>query len=316
MSPRPLFLLSLPRSGSTLVQRVLAAHDEIATAPEPWVLLPQIYATRDRGAFAEYGQLTSAHAIREFGERLPNGIADYDEEVRNFILALYGKASGGASTYFLDKTPRYHLIVEDLFRLFPDAKVVFLWRNPLSIVASIVETWGHGKWTVGRWRGDLYDGVDHLVAALEGHGDRAHAVRYEDLVAEPMGAWPELFAYLDLSFDGSLLTSFRSIDLQAKMGDPTGSRRYDALSTEPLDKWKATLRTPLRKQWSKNYLDWIGRDRLALMGYDLEQLTEELASVSGSSRRLGSDVVRASYGWLNQTGRQAGAALLWRKRPR
>lgn len=42
----PLFLLSLPRSGSTLAQRFLAAHDAIARASEPWILLPYLYTLR------------------------------------------------------------------------------------------------------------------------------------------------------------------------------------------------------------------------------------------------------------------------------
>src|SRR5919107_2181016 len=42
--PTPLFLLSLPRSGSTLAQRILAAHGGIATTSEPWILLPYLYA--------------------------------------------------------------------------------------------------------------------------------------------------------------------------------------------------------------------------------------------------------------------------------
>ena len=316
MSQRPLFLLSLPRSGSTLVQRVLAAHEEISTAPETWLLLPQIYALRERGAFAEYSQTSGACAIREFAERLPNGRADYDEELRRFVLALYAKASRGKGTYFLDKTPRYHFIAQDLFGLFPDAKVVFLWRNPLSVVASIAETWGRGRWNVGRWRGDLFDGIANLIAAYEAHPDRAYAVRYEDLVGGPSEAWQTLFEYLNLTFDASLLTEFPSVDLEARMGDPTGTKRYRALSTESLDKWKATLRTPVRKRWSKGYLRWIGAERLAVMGYDLEELLRELEAVPSSPRRLGSDVARASYAWFNRTGRRAAAALLWRKRQR
>ena len=42
---RPLFLLSLPRSGSTLVQRVLARSPQIATASETWLLMPFLAAT-------------------------------------------------------------------------------------------------------------------------------------------------------------------------------------------------------------------------------------------------------------------------------
>ena len=65
MSVRPVFLLSLPRSGSTLVQRLLASHPEVATAAEPWVMLPHLYARRERGIAAEYTQPIAARAITE-----------------------------------------------------------------------------------------------------------------------------------------------------------------------------------------------------------------------------------------------------------
>lgn len=313
MDQRPLFVLSLPRSGSTLVQRVLAAHDEISTVPETWLLLPQIYATREQGAFAEYGQTPSSRAIREFAERLPNGRTDYEAAVRRFILDLYGRASGGQGAYFLDKTPRYHFVAEEIFRIFPDAKVVFLWRNPLAVVASIVETWGRGRWNVGRWRGDLYDGIEHLVDAYGSHRDRAHAVRYEDLVGESPTGWVQLFEYLDLPFDPSVLVDFSAVDLSARMGDPAGSRRYSSLSTDPLDKWTRTLDNPIRKHWCREYLLWIGEDRLSWMGYRLDELLMDLDALPNHPRRLASDMARSSYAVFNRTGRRTAARLLWRK---
>ncbi|MBA3690706.1 MAG: sulfotransferase, partial [Actinobacteria bacterium] len=226
MTRRPLFLLSLPRSGSTLVQRILAGHEEIATTPEPWLLLPQIYAMRERGLFAEYGQVPSSRAIREFAERLPGGMEDYRAELRSFITGLYERAADDKGTYFLDKTPRYHHIADDLFELFPEGRFVFLWRNPLAIVASISETWGHGRWNVEKYRADLFDGTDNLVSAYRAHEGRSIAVRFEDLVARPLQTWPSVFAHLDLRFEPELLRSFGSVRLDARMGDPTGSRAY------------------------------------------------------------------------------------------
>ena len=173
---RPIFVLSLPRSGSTLVQRVLAAHDEIATAAEPWLLLPHGYALHERGMAAEYTQPIAARAIQEFVHHLPNGEADYWTAMRGFVLELYAKASGPEATYFLDKTPRYHYVTAELFQLFPDAKVIFLWRNPLAVVASIVDTWAKGRWNVDRFQGDL-DGIPALVDAHEAHPHTTIAVQ-------------------------------------------------------------------------------------------------------------------------------------------
>lgn len=317
MSRQPIFLLSLPRSGSTLVQRVLASTDQIATAPEPWFLLPQVYALRERGVEAEYVQVSSARAIREFAERLPGGIDDYRAAVGDFARQLYDRAGGvDDRRYFLDKTPRYHLIVDDLFELFPDARFIFLWRNPLAVVASIVQTWARGRWAVDRWHVDLFDGVDNLTTGFRAHEDVALGVRFEDLVANPLAAWPPMFAYLDLPFDPSTLSSFAELRLEGRMGDPTGVERYRELSTEPLDKWKRTLRSPIRKRWAHDYLRWIGAERLAIMGYELDELLAELDGVPTKVRGSVSDLVRGSYWWADRVGRDRAARLLWRRLPR
>jgi Sulfotransferase family len=315
MSQAPVFLLSLPRSGSTLLQRMLAAHDEVSTAPEPWILLPQIYAFRETGAFAEYGQVPASRAIREFAQRLPNGEDDYFDELRAFILRLYAKASAGSGSYFLDKTPRYYFIVDDLFRLFPDGKFVFLWRNPLAVVASIVETWGHGKWNLERWRHDLFDGARNLVAGCEDHADRAYALRFEDLVSDPDGSLAPLFAYLGLPHDPAVTSDFSAVRLDARMGDHAGSSRYAALSTEPLDKWKGVISTTVRKRWCRAYLRTIGERRLRVMGYDLATLLAELDDAPTGLRHLGSDLVQPSVSRAAQAGRETAARMLWRRGP-
>lgn len=299
MTLRPLFLLSMPRSGSTLAQRVLAAHPEVATAAEPWVLLPHLYATRERGLAAEYTQPIAARAIAEFVKSMPNGDHDYREAVHDFAIDLYTRAASRNETYFLDKTPRYHYVVDDLLQIFPDAKFVFLWRNPLAVVASIVETWTRGRWNVDRWQGDLR-GVAPLVDAYRAHRMTTLAVRYEDLVTNPDATWPPIFDHLGLTFDQTLLTRFNDVALEGSMGDPTGRRRYSTISTGSIDKWRTTLANPYRKRWCREYLRWIGADRLALMGYDLDGLMTELDEIGTSPRSVASDVIHGGYWKLAQ----------------
>ncbi len=301
---QPIFLLSMPRSGSTLAQRVLAAHPEVATAAEPWLLLPHAYALRKRGIAAEYTQPVAARAIREFVESLPGGEQDYWNALRDFALALYGKASTPEARYFLDKTPRYHFIMPELLRMFPDAKVIFLWRNPLAVVASICETWTRGRWTVDRWKGDL-DGIIDLVDAYRGLGDQAKAVKFESLVADPSGTWPGLFDWLGLEFDPEVLTSFAGVQLEGSMGDPTGVKAYQRLSTEPLDKWRRQLGSPWRKRWCRAWLERIGAERLGVMGYELDVLLADLDSLPSRPRLLVSDAIHGGYWTWAQRRKQA-----------
>jgi hypothetical protein len=289
-----LFLLSLPRSGSTLVQRVLASRPEISTTPEPWLLLPLLYARRERGTFSEYGEVPAARAITEFVQRLPGAEEDFRRELHDFVVRLYELASHEGTTYFLDKTPRYHYVVDDLFELFPDGKFVFLWRNPLSIVSSIVETWAGGRWSVGRWREDLFEGLARLVDSAERHPE-AFATRFETLLTQAPESWAGLLEHLELPVDSVDLAVVPTGE-SGRMGDHVGVRRYGGLSTEPLDKWKTTLAHPLRARWAKDYLMWIGERRLGVMGYDLDSLLRSLDALPRTHATTVSDAVRLTYG--------------------
>jgi len=179
---RPIFVFSITRSGSTLVQRVIAAHEGVATVSEPWLLLPYLYALRREGVNAEYTHRLLVTAIEDFCDELPAGSDDYRRELHDFVLRLYEKAAGPDARYFLDKSPPYYFVAEEIMRLFPEGKFVFLWRNPLSIIASIIETWTLGRWSPTLFREDLFIGLPRLVRAYARNRSRAHAVRFEDLI--------------------------------------------------------------------------------------------------------------------------------------
>ena len=120
MTVAPIFIFSLPRSGSTLLQSLVASHPDVGTASEPWLLLPLVYGRRVRGVHAEYRHRLAAAAVDEFIRQLPRGRSSYNEAVRDVVLRLYTEASGENRRYFLDKTPRYHLIVNEIADLVPE----------------------------------------------------------------------------------------------------------------------------------------------------------------------------------------------------
>ena len=125
----------------TLVQRIIAAHAGVATVAEPWVLLPHAYTFRREGIDAEYPHATMVDAIEDFAAQLPRGVVDYREELHDYVLRLYEKAAGSDARYFLDKSP-YYFVAEEVMRIFPEGKFIFLWRNPFSIAASSMDAWG------------------------------------------------------------------------------------------------------------------------------------------------------------------------------
>jgi hypothetical protein len=291
MDIRPIFLFSISRSGSTLIQRIIAAHEGVATASEPWLLLPHGYTLRRQGIDAEYDHPLLVEAIEDFGERLPRGREDYLEEARSFALRLYAKAAAEDDVYFLDKTPPYSLVVDEIIELFPEAKFVFLWRNPLSVLASLVRTWG--PWHPTFMSADLFIGLPRLIAAFNANRNSAHAARFEDLVGGGEAHWRALMGYLEMEFDPTSLSRFADLELNGRMGDPTGPKQYSALSSEPEGKWRQTLANPLRREWARRYLRFLGPERLALIGYDQRVMLDELDELPTSFESFLPDTMRS-----------------------
>ena len=311
----PIFIFSLPRAGSTLLQRLLAAHRNVRTVSEPWILLPFLYALRDKGVYAEYEHHGAVQAIEDFYTEMPNGLADYREEIRKCTLALYEKASRNADgmaeddqvtslsgpVYFLDKTPRYHLIIKDIVELFPEGKFIFLWRNPLSVAASMIETFSAGEWNLDIYKIDLFTGLRNMMEAAECYKDRAISIQFETLLCDPTSECDRLFSYLNLPFDPKLLAGFKGVRLEGRKGDPTGRIQYSSIDKEPLEKWKLTLSNPVRKAWAKSYLKWIGKDQLAFMGYDLDGLLQSVNDTPLKLTHTLSDLQRIIYGEFYNT---------------
>jgi Sulfotransferase family len=290
VAPRPVFIFSISRSGSTLLQRVLAAHEGVATVSEPWLLLPHAYSLRSRGVDAEYLHARMVEAIEDFCAELPGGRAEYERAAHDHALGLYERAAGPGARMFIDKSPPYCLVAEEIMRLFPEGRFVFLWRNPLSAVASMIETWP--PWRPTMFRDELFVGLPRLIAAYERHRESSHAVRFEQLL-DGTDAWDALTSYLGLDFDRSALSSFVNVRLNGRMGDPTGVHAYRELSPEPREKWRATMSNPLRREWCRRYLRFLGADRLAAMGYDEAELQTELSALPGSHEHLLGDLGQA-----------------------
>jgi hypothetical protein len=287
----PIFIFALSRSGSTLVQRVIAAHEGVATTSEPWLLLPQVYSFKAGGVLAEYPHRTQVEAIEDFAAELPGGDAEYRREIHDFVLRLYRSAAGPEARWFLDKSP-YSGIAAEVMRLFPEGRFVFLWRNPLAVAASNMATWEE-PWKPTLFRQQLYVGLPRLVSAYREAGERAHAARFEDLVAGDRGTWEALASYLGIEFDPTSLERFAEVELSGRMGDPTGVRQYSALDTRPTEKWLAAFSNPVRRRWCRRYLAYLGEDRLRTMGYDAGRLLAQLEAAPEDNRELLADLGRA-----------------------
>lgn len=279
----PIFIFSLPRAGSTLLQRILMSHEKICSVAEPWLLLPQIFALRKKGMLSKYSSLTANQGISSFIQNLPEGRKDYNESLSKFVYELYEKQCQNQEVYFLDKTPRYYLIIDEIVELFPDAKFIFLFRNPVHIYASIINTWGKGR--LNRLFSNYYDltiGFKALSEGYEKHKGRSISLRYEDLITNSKEELKRLLDYLEIDLNENLLNDFKNQETKGTLGDPTGTKAYKNISAAGLQKWQTTFNSVFRKKVALNYLKKLDVNDLEVQGYNKTKLTSEIKQIKAT----------------------------------
>jgi hypothetical protein len=283
-----IFLISQQRAGSTLLQRILAGHPDVHTTAEPWLMLHPIYALRQKGHQAEYNAELAFEALQDFCDTLQGGQEHYFEGLRRMALYLYGAACAQAGKpYFLDKTPRYYLIIPELLHVFPEARFILLLRNPLAVLASILNTWVKGHWVLlARYRDDLLLAPHRLVEGIELLGDRAIVVRYEDLVAEPASQVQTLCGRLGLDFIPGMEEYGKGEKPPGEMGDPTGVSRLTRPTAEGLDRWLELGHDRQTRHFAEGYLQSLGPETLRSLGYDYHDLESRLNQVPCTQGRL------------------------------
>lgn len=277
----PIFLFSLPRAGSTLLQRVLMTHSEIASVAEPWLMLPFCYAYKKEGVLTEYSHGTCSSAFEDFINNLPGKENDYYKALGNFAFSLYEKQCPNNEKYFLDKTPRYYNIIPEIAKIFPEAKFIFLFRNPVHVMSSMMQTWSDGTFKkLYAYERDLNYGPKALSDGYELLKDKSYAIRYEEYVTNPEKYTKQICDYLEIEFNYNMLNSFSSQDTKGRMGDPTGVKNYKSISADSLGKWKSTFDNTYRKKIIYNYVSSIDSNVLEIQGYKKHEILREIRSLN------------------------------------
>lgn len=286
----PIFIFSLPRAGSTLLQRILLSHKSIGGTPEPWVLLPFIYVLRDEGSVSEYSSKLSKKGFEDVLNSIPNGKKQYYKELNGFISSIYSKFLKGEEVYFLDKTPRYYYIIEDLYKIFPQAKFIFLFRNPVQVYASILNTWCDNNFAkLYGSHNDLTVGFTKLSESYKKHqhDKNTFGLKYDDLVNNPSEVLKEIQSFLEVDYNEDLQYNFvkTKMDTSHFLGDPTGIKKYKSISSETLKKWTLTFNTRFRKKIIKSYIKKnLNNNDLEIQGFSKKIMIEEVQSVKNKGK--------------------------------
>jgi hypothetical protein len=282
LGERLIFLISQPRSGSTLLQRLLSGHPAIASLPEPWFMLHLLYASRSGGFATEYNARVASLAIQRFVDSLPNGDSTYVEALRAAALKLYDAAlTSSGKQLFLDKTPRYYLVIHELLRTFPQATFLFLVRNPLDVLSSLLDAHARGDWTQLARRDLLHDLVTAPAAigeAMSAVGGKKLLVRYEDLVEEPERVLGAICETLGVDLDPAMLRYSADGTAGRALGDRTTIHRHEHPVTHYLEVWRRRLDTRWKRSLAQSYLRDIGPATLGGLGYEYRSLEDALRS--------------------------------------
>ena len=284
---KPLFIISLPRSGSTLLQRILFAHSKISSIAEPWILFPLIYSYKRKGILTDYGHYAEHDGVTDLIKNLPNKEKDYYKFINEFVTNIYSSLSGQNSIYFCDKTPRYYMVVSDIIKIFPDAKFIFLFRNPVQIYASILSIWGSNRFNQlcrATFYHDLYEGLKILSQAYKLIKNKSYAVQYEKFVKNPEIYLQEIVDYLDLEYEKEMLLNFHKMDLKGRNVDPTGTKLYKKVDNSTLEKWKKTFNTRYRKTIIKKYIKGFDEETLLIQGYDKASILDNIKHLKNDGK--------------------------------
>jgi hypothetical protein len=287
-TPFLIFLISQPRAGSTLLQRMLATHPEIHTTAEPWLMLPPIYALRDEGHTAEFNAAIAATALQDFLTTLKDGSHHHDEAIRRYAIYLYKTACEQAGKpIFLDKTPRYYHILPELSRIFPSARFIFLFRNPLAVLASFLNTHVRSHWIVlGRYQHDLLTAPYAMLKAKAALGERTTTVHYEKLVTNPETELQRICKACHIAYTPDLVNYGDISAPEGRMGDQASIQHHRRPSQKSLARWHELAKNSQTKHLAMSYLDELGNQTISAMGYDKNALQEQLKSLPSQSGKI------------------------------
>jgi tetratricopeptide (TPR) repeat protein len=246
----PIFILGMPRAGSTLVEQILSSHPAIegtAELPDIPAIARRLDGRKARGDLSHYPECLAdlpADELRALGE-------EYLEraQVQRFT----------DRPYFIDKLPNNWAHVGMIRLILPNARIIDARRHPLACCFSNFkqhyargQRFSYDLAEVGSYYRDYVTLMRHFDAVLPGY---VHRVIHENLVDDPEIEVRRLLDFLGLPFDPACLDFHRN-PRAVRTASSEQVRR--PISREGLDQWKAfdPWLEPLKQSLGPIVADW------------------------------------------------------------
>ena len=226
----PIFVLGMPRSGSTLVEQILASH-------------PLVEGTRELPDIMAFAQRLSGRKLRSDPSHYPEMLAELGaDELRALGDEYLARARVHRKTdrpFFVDKMPNNWAHVGLIQLILPNAKIIDTRRHPLGCCFSNFkqhfargQTFSYSLEDIGRYYADYVAAMAHIDAVLPG---RVHRVLHEDMVSDTEAQVRALLDHIGLPFDAACLR-FWETDRAVQTASSEQVRR--PIFREGLEQWQ------------------------------------------------------------------------------
>lgn len=224
MANAPIFIVGMPRSGSTLVEQILASHSAVEGTMELVDLLAITKRLGVQGLYPELLRDLTVDQVRALGE-------EYLSRTRVFRQSNAPR--------FIDKMPNNFLETGFIQLALPNATIIDVRRNPLACcVSNFKQHWATGQSfaydlkDIGAFYRNYVELMAHFDAVLPG---RVHRVIYENLVADPEAETRRLLAACNLPFEDACLRFYEN---QRAVRTPSSEQVRQPIFKGGVDNWR------------------------------------------------------------------------------
>ncbi len=242
-APDPIFVVGLPRAGSTLIEQILSSHSAVEGTQE----LPDIISLARRLGGGPDRRGTTAY---------PESLAELDAADLSALgeeyLARTRVHRKTDRPFFIDKMPNNFTHVGLIHLILPKAKIIDARRHPMGACFSAFkqhfargQNFSYDLTDLGRYYADYVALMRHFDEVLPG---RVHRVIYEDMIADPEAQTRALLDHCGLPFEESCLR-FHETERAVRTASSEQVRR--PIFTDALEQWR-------------RYEAWLGPLEMAL----------------------------------------------------